>query len=181
MQRHRLYETWPAEVEALSPIQRPLVFDADIRPNRSLPSLGFMAVMGALIAMSFTAGLVFWIMGAWPVIGFFGLDIVLVWLAFKLSYRQGRQVETVQINPQELRVTRQWPSGHCTQYRMAPAWARVDVRGKGKSDVQICLSAMGKHLIVGTQLSPKEREDLAQALESALGRAKRADFSPVSA
>lgn len=176
MMDRRLYESWPREAEPLAPLDQPLLFDGEVRPHRSLPSLGFIVVMATLIAMSFTAGLAFWLIGAWPVIGFFGLDIALVWLAFKLSYRDGRQLEKIEITRAEIRVSRSWPSGHFTQYRMPTGWCQLSVRGKGQSDVQICLSQRGQHLIVGAHLSPKEREDLADALQDVLETARRADF-----
>ncbi|WP_156823358.1 DUF2244 domain-containing protein [Woodsholea maritima] len=180
MMERRFYESWPREAEPLAPLADPLLFDGEVRPHRSLPSLGFIVVMATLVAMSFTAGLAFWLIGAWPVIGFFGLDIALVWLAFKLSYRDGRQLEKIEVTRAEIRVSRFWPSGHFTQYRMPTGWCQLSVRGKGQSDVQICLSQQGKHLIVGTHLSPQEREDLGQALQSVLARARRADFNPLA-
>ena len=76
---------------AAEPDEKP-IFAAVLKPHRSLSSTGFMLVMMALVACSFTAGLAFWLMGAWPVVGFFGLDILLVQLAFRLNYRAARAV-----------------------------------------------------------------------------------------
>ena len=43
--------------------------------------------MVAIGAVSFVAGVVFLLMGAWPVFGFFGLDVLLLYWAFRLNYR----------------------------------------------------------------------------------------------
>ena len=83
----------------------PPIFSAVLRPYRSLSPRGFMLVMLALVACSFTAGLAFWSMGAWPIVGFFGLDILLVQLAFRLNYRQARAREEIRVFRDRLTVT----------------------------------------------------------------------------
>ena len=70
-------------------------FDAVMAPNRSLPNSGFFMVMAVVVSVYLAGSVFFLSLGAWPVICFFGLDILLVWGAFKLSYRQGRLRERV--------------------------------------------------------------------------------------
>ncbi|MCC5996742.1 MAG: DUF2244 domain-containing protein [Oceanicaulis sp.] len=172
MERRRIYETWPAE-PAPAPLEadEPLYLDAEVRPNRSLPDPGFYALMAAIALVSFTAGIAFMLAGAWPVLGFFGLDVLLVWLAFRISYRDGRRLETIQITGREIRVGRRYPTGHQTWFRLPRAWTRVEIAGAGEPDVQARLTAMGKTLIIGAMLSPRERESLAAAVREALAAA----------
>jgi uncharacterized membrane protein len=174
MERRSLYETWPADPHA-PPLEagEALFFDAEVRPNRSLPNPGFMALMIAIGVLSFTAGIAFMLMGAWPVLGFFGLDVLLVWLAFRFSYREGRRVETIQVTPREIRVARRSPFGHLTAFRIPAAFTRVEIVGRGEPDVQARLAHAGKHLIIGSMLAPKEREALAEALQEAVRTALR--------
>ncbi len=174
MERRRVYETWPADPGA-PPLRggERLYLDAEIRPNRSLPNPGFYALMAAIAVISFSAGIAFMLLGAWPVLGFFGLDVLLVWLAFKLSYRDGRRRETIQITAEEIRVSRQSPFGHQTAFRLPAAWTRVEIAGEGEPDVQARLHASGKTLIIGSLLSPRERESLAEAVREALENARR--------
>ena len=100
-------------------------FHAVLRPHRSLGPRGFLILMLALGAVSFVTGVVFVVAGAWPVLGFFGLDVALVYLAFKLNYRSGRLYETVDLTPAQLTVTRVHPSGRREQFQCNPYWARV--------------------------------------------------------
>ena len=65
-----------------------------------------MLLMMALVACSFAAGLAFWLMGAWPVVGFFGLDILLVQFAFRLNYRAARAAEEISLTRDRLTVRR---------------------------------------------------------------------------
>ena len=179
MDRRRVYETWPADPGAapLSEGER-LYLDAEIRPNRSLPNPGFYALMAAVAVISFSAGVAFMMAGAWPVLGFFGLDVLLVWLAFKLSYRDGRRREIIQITAGEIRVFRHSPFGHQTAFRLPSAWTRVEIAGEGEPDVQARLRAMGKTLIIGSLLSPRERESLAEAVREALFKARGGVANP---
>ena len=71
----------------------PAIFSALITPHRSLGSTGFLMLMLLVGGISFVAGLVFVIAGAWPVMGFFGLDVLLIYWAFRVNYRRARAYE----------------------------------------------------------------------------------------
>ena len=80
------------------------IFSAVLKPHRSLSSRGFAVVMLLVVAGSFTISFAFWLRGAWPVVGFFGLDIFLVQLAFRMSYRQARAAEEYRLTRERLSV-----------------------------------------------------------------------------
>jgi uncharacterized membrane protein len=88
-----------------------LRLSAVLTPNRSLGKLGFFLVMALVCTVSFAAGIAFWLKGAWPVMGFFGLDIILFYVAFRLSYRAGRLSESVELTERRLTVRRHDPGG----------------------------------------------------------------------
>src|SRR5689334_11131862 len=90
----------------------PELFSARLTPYRSLNRTGFVVLMVMLCAISFAAGLLFLIMGAWPVLGFFGLDALAIYWAFRVNYRSARAYEEVRITPSELRVRRISHRGH---------------------------------------------------------------------
>ena len=81
-----------------------MIFDAELTPHRSLPPQGFMLLMGLICVISFLAGLAFYAVGAWPVVGFLGLDVLLIYLAFRASYRSARIVETLSLTRSALTV-----------------------------------------------------------------------------
>jgi uncharacterized membrane protein len=148
------------------------LFDAFLYPNRSLPNTGFAALMAVVIAVNLFLGLTFFAMGAWPILGFCGLDVFLVWLAFKLSYRQGRLHERVRVAPGEMWVSRVLPSGHETRWRLQPHWTRVSIEKPVKHESQVRVTSKGRTLILGSFLSPRERGEFAEALAAALHRAR---------
>lgn len=165
-------ETWPAEGRPPAPPDGTLYFDAVLSPNRSLPSAGFLVLMAALIGVSFVSGAAFFLIGAWPVPFFFGLDVVLVWFAFRLSYRDGRRRELIRVTRDRILVHRRHPNGGVRHYQMPTAWTRAELAGRGSHDVQFSLRAHGRALVLGSFLSPEERESLADAAGAALARAR---------
>lgn len=155
------------------PLSGPLYMDAVLAPNRSLPNIGFIALMATLVLASFTAGMAFLAMGAWPVIGFFGLDVLLVWAAFRLSYRQGRLREVVKVAADGVQIIRIAPNGKARHWRLAPQLAQVQVDKPMKHEGQVRLVCSGKALILAAFLSPPERAEFGDALAQAFLAARR--------
>src|SRR6188474_2008439 len=79
-------------------------FKALLTPHRSLGRAGFMVLMGALLLAWTITGAIFLANGAWPIFGFFGLDVLLVYVAFRLNYRSAKAYEQVTVTPSELTV-----------------------------------------------------------------------------
>ena len=151
----------------------PVIFDAVLAPNRSLGRAGFVAVMAGTVMVSVGFGTHFLLQGAWPVFGFFGLDIALLYLAFRLSYRAGRLRETIRVTGEEVVVRRIAPNGRTTEWRFNPYWLRVTLDEPVEHHSQITLSSHGRSLVIGPFLAPEERASLARALRAALGEANR--------
>src|SRR6478736_8718654 len=105
----------------------PQIFSARLTPHRSLNRTGFLAVMLFLSAVSFVTGLVFLMMGAWPVFGFFGLDVLVIWWAFKVNFRTARASEEIVVTPSELRVRRVSHRGHVAEWVLNPLWVKLDL------------------------------------------------------
>jgi len=159
-------EKWdPAQAE-------PGGFRAVLTPYRSLAPTGFLVLMVALASVSFVTGLVFYLAGAWPVMGFFGLDVALVYIAFKLNYRSGRLYETLELTPARLTWTRVHPSGRREQFECNPYWARVNLREWPDGRTDLRLASEGRELTFGRFLTDRERRDLAAALRDALVAAR---------
>ena len=148
-------------------------FRAVLTPHRSLSPRGFLILMSFVGVVSFIAGVNFLMMGAWPVMGFFGLDALAIYIAFKLNYRAGRLVETVEITTSDLTVTRTRPNGRSEQFALNPYWAHVHLAQRPDGANALYLRSHGKAHAIGAFLNDDERRDLAAALGEALAAVRR--------
>jgi len=157
-----------------APDAEPTIFSAMITPHRSLDQTGFVVLMVAIGLISFVAGMVFLMAGAWPVFGFFGLDVLLVYWAFRASYRSGAAYEQVMVTPTALRVRKVSAKGAAQEWTLNPLWVRLDRQGDDEFGLQrLALVSRGESLPIAGFLSPAEKESFAAALGAALGEARR--------
>src|SRR6516225_6108198 len=152
----------------------PAIFAAVVTPHRSLNRAGFLIVMAAVSAVSFVAGTVFLLIGAWPVFGFFGLDVLLVYWAFRANYRAAAAYEEVVVTPSELRVRKVSHRGQVSEWALNPLWARLEYESDEDFGLQrLYLVSRGRKLAIASFLPPQEKESFAAALAAAIGEAKR--------
>lgn len=152
------------------------VFRAILHPHRSLSPRGFLILMLAIGGVSFVSGMAFLLMGAWPVMGFFGLDVLLVYVAFKLNYRAGRAYEEIELTPQSLTLTQVVPSGKSKRFEFNPYWVRVLFTERPDGGNHLKIASHGRELEFARLLNDEERRDFAEALRRALD-AGRASYS----
>jgi uncharacterized membrane protein len=131
-----------------------------------------MVLMAAICCVSFGTGLLFFMLGAWPVIGFMGLDVLLIYVAFKLNFRALRLYETVDLTPEALTVTRVKPSGKEQVWSFNPYWVRLKLDSRVGRTSELSLSSHGDRLVFASFLTDTEREDFAEVLSAALTEAK---------
>src|SRR6478672_156078 len=105
---------------------QPELFSARLTPHRSLNRTGFLVLMVFLSAVSFAAGAAFLLMGAWPVFGFFGLDVLAIYWAFRVNFYRAQALEEITITASELRLRRVSHRGHEIEWVFNPLWVRLD-------------------------------------------------------
>ncbi|WP_209007376.1 DUF2244 domain-containing protein [Roseibium litorale] len=151
---------------------RPL-FEAVLTPYRSLSPRGFMIFMVCVAAVSFASGALFLSIGAWPVFGFFGLDVVLIWAAFRMNYASARRYEEISLSAHELIIRKVGPGRKSLEYRFNPFWVRLLVqRLDDEGVVKISLRSRGETVSLGDFLNPEDRTSFAGAMVNALAAAK---------
>src|ERR1700761_5582636 len=156
------------------PPDEPELFSALLTPHRSLNRTGFIVLMSFLSAVSFAAGVAFWMMGAWPVLGFFGLDVLLVYWAFKVNFCRARATEEIRVTPSELRVRRVSHRGHVVEWVLNPVWVQLDQKVHAEFGIEkLYLVSRGRRVSVASFLGPDEKASFAKALMAALQAAKR--------
>jgi uncharacterized membrane protein len=159
----------------------PELFSALLTPHRSLSRTQFTVLMTFVCAISFAAGVVFWRIGAWPVFGFFGLDVLLIYWAFKVNFRRGNATEEISVTPSELRVRRVSHRGHVVEWVLNPLWVQLDQKTHAEFGIErLYLVSKGRRVSVASFLGPDEKASFAKALIAALQAAKRGPtYNPV--
>jgi uncharacterized membrane protein len=152
----------------------PTIFSAVITPHRSLQRAGFLALMAAFGGVSFITGMVFLLAGAWPVFGFFGLDVLLLYWAFRLNYRHAGAYEEVKITPSALTIRQVSHHGRVREWVLNPLWVKLDkVVHEEYGLERLFLVTRGRELTIAGFLGPNEKASFAKELGAALGQAKR--------
>jgi len=152
----------------------PAIFSAIITPHRSLGSTGFLVLMLCIGGLSFVSGMVFLILGAWPVFGFLGLDVLLIYWAFRANFRAARAYEEVTVTASELTVRKVNPRGRVREWTLNPVWVQLDRIVHEEFGIErLFLVSRGRRLSIASCLGPDEKASFARALSSALGKAKR--------
>lgn len=149
-------------------------FATSLSPHRSLSAEGFRFVMAGAVAANVVIGLPLFLMGAWPVFGFMGLDVFLLWWLFKRSYLDARRTETLLLTDRELIVVRVAPDGEREELRLDAYWLKVEA-----TEERLVVTSRGNRAVIGRFLGPDERLRVTEQLKAAIAdmRAPRYDHA----
>jgi uncharacterized membrane protein len=163
-------------------LDQPELFSALLTPHRSLSRTGFLVLMTFISAVSFATGIAFLLMGAWPVFGFLGLDVLVIYWAFRVNFRRAAATEEITVTPLELRVRRVSHRGHVVEWVLNPLWVQLDQKIHAEFGIErLYLVSRGRRVSIGSFLGADEKASFAKALLAALQAAKRGiTYNPVS-
>ena len=146
------------------------VFERVLRPHRSLTRGGFHLLMLVIGLSSLAIGIRFAAIGAWPVLGFCGLDVALVYVAFHLNYRSARRSETLRLAGDAFTIERVSVRGKRRVWRFQPFWLRVILEERHDESNRLFVASHGRSLAIGDFLGPPARRELAAIIRDALSR-----------
>jgi uncharacterized membrane protein len=146
------------------------IWSVTLTPHRSLSREGFVALMGALVFINLVGGLFFFVVGAWPITGFMGLDVLLVWWAFRKNYADANRAERILVSGDHVTLHRLSPQGQHEQLEFNRRWLRVELEFDEAREIvgRLLLSYRGALTEVGSFLGADERKSLSKALRQAL-------------
>ena len=150
------------------------VFEAKLTPHRSLGRDSFRLMMTLCCVSAVFSSIPFILFGAWPVAGFYGLDVLALFVAFKINYRRAKAEESVRLTYVELVLSKNSHRGETAVWRFNPLWARLSLEEDEDFGARRLSVVSGRQTVsIGDFLAPPERRDLATALGAALTKAKR--------
>jgi uncharacterized membrane protein len=150
------------------------LFSARLRPHRSLSRRNFRLLMMIFASASFFLSLPFFLLGAWPVVGFVGVDVAIFYFAFRASFRAARAYEDLEVSFFELLLAKVSASGQRLEWRFNPAFVRLEQDKHEEFGTQrLAIVSRGKAVEFATFLGPADKADLATRLSRALAEARR--------
>ena len=149
-------------------------FATSLSPHRSLSPEGFKWLIRGAVAANLLIGVPMYLVGAWPVMGFMGLDVFLLWYMFKRSYLDARRSETLLLTDRELVIVRVAPDGEREELRLDAYWLKVET-----TEERLVVTSRGNRAVIGRFLGPDERVRVADQLKAAIAdmRAPRYDHA----
>jgi uncharacterized membrane protein len=145
-------------------------WQATLTPHRSLTRQGFLTIMFLVIMVNVVIGAVFMSAGAWPVTGFAGLDVLLVWWAFRANFADAQRLERISITEHDVVLERMRKKKPTETSHFVRRWVRVELEEDRERELvgRLTLVSGGRRAVIGDFLSAEEKQALAQALRSAL-------------
>lgn len=147
-------------------------FRTVLRPYRSLGRKGFIILMAVLIGLNFAAGTAFYLLGAWPVAPFLGMDVALVWWAFRKNYADALKEERIEVTAHELILRRFDHNKEHQELRFTRGWVKVELEEDKERDLigPLFLRFRGERTEIGRFLGAHDRKQVAALLRGALAK-----------
>ena len=142
--------------------------DITVLPYRSLSKKNFRNLMIIVSIIFFSIGVFFWSLGAWPVFGFLGLDVLLLYLAFKINYKKGEIFENLKLFRSNLEITRVFPSGKSQKWNLEPYWTKADLLNTSPNEYKLVLKSKEKVVLLGAFLNLNDKKKLMKRINGAL-------------
>ncbi len=157
---------------AFASTDRP-IFAASLTPHRALGRRGLRIVVLVVALLAAIPGIVFFALGAWPVVGFMGLDVLAVWWAPSASMKDGKRLEQVTLYRDSLVVRQVSPTGAASEATFNPFFVRLVVSRDAEDRITgLVLSGRDRELPIGAFLNPADKATFAKAFGAALSRAR---------
>lgn len=141
-----------------------------LTPHRSLGSRGYMMLFGFVVAVNLVIAVFFWILKAWPVFGFLGLDVALVWFALRANEKSAHQSERIVLEGDDLRLIKQGPKKGPQEKSFNRRWTKVLLEYDEAREMvgKLFLISRGERTEIASFLGAEERQSLAEALKAAI-------------
>jgi uncharacterized membrane protein len=146
-------------------------------PHRSLTPRASHIFILLFGAGTFALSAPFYVMGAWPVVGFMGLDVLALYIAFRVSFYSARAYETLDLTPLELTLVKTAANGETAEWRFDTYWVRLERDAHEEfGTLRVRLVSRGESVEIGSFLGPDQKGELYEDLSRALAIARRGPY-----
>ena len=148
--------------------RKKILYKITLYPYRSLNKLGFFLLMFVLTLFSFIAGIIFMLKGAWPVFGFFGLDVLLVYIFFKINFISGKKKEVIILTKNKLIIKIYDTEKTFKTFGLDSNWLKINLIKLKNHTSKLQISSKNKSIIIGSFLRYQEKKQVIKSLQKAL-------------
>ena len=139
------------------------------RRNNSLSSSGRRLVFGFTLSVSFGIAVLFALFfGAWPILPFAGLEMAVLYCAFRYMDRHAADYERITISGGSVAVEVR-DAAQVTRLELSRYWATIVCDRDGS---RLALRSHGREIEVGRHLCDEQRLEMARELRRQLHGAK---------
>ena len=150
-----------------------ILLEVSLSPNVSSRITTIRWILTLFGATCVALGVIFAVLGAQPVLGFMGVEIILLGAAYRFSIRNTRMAEQLTLSSRHLIFRRIDRNGNISITNFEPHWLKVELfKVKGFSK-HVIIASKGRARKVGAFLDPKEQLKLSNTLEQALTTLRR--------
>lgn len=143
-----------------------MVFYKQITPYKSLTHRGFCYLICGLGTLGFIISTVFLLMGAWPVLGFMALDVLIVYLVFQLSFRAADNSEKIEVFLDHINIC-YFKGADCVNcIQLNPYWTKVQYKVQTNGRSFLRLISHGSKIEIGKFLNSRDKKELARQLDN---------------
>ena len=140
-------------------------YDYTARRNNSLSSSGRRLVFGFILTVSLGIATAFsLVFGAWPIMTFAGIEMAVLYLAFRYIDRHAADYERITIRDGSVAVEVR-EGTEIRRFELSRYWAHVVCEGP-----RLALRSHGREIEVGRHLCDEQRVDMARELRQELRR-----------
>ncbi|CAB3691431.1 DUF2244 domain-containing protein [Trinickia soli] len=154
------------EAATLQTDAEPAIRDWLMKRNCSVSPRQFVLFYASLALFSSAIALSLFVRGAWPVVPFTGIELLVVGVAFVIHARHAIDYEHIRLFPNRL-VIEQMSGQRLTQFEFNPRWVRVEQGASPRDPVKVV--SRGQAVVVGVHLAQYRRASFASELRAALG------------
>jgi uncharacterized membrane protein len=163
-------------MDPMQPLDDLILFQAEVTPHRSLSSRGLRVIIAFVCVVGLGTTTLFWAMGAWPIAGFNGVEILLAIVLLREHQKSARAKEILWLSEAGLRIRRVDARGRTNEFLLPAGWLNVVLAERPGRVPGLYLAARGAQVEVAMSLGEPEKRDLAEALAGALHRVRNPVF-----
>ncbi len=148
-----------------------IILNIVLNPNRSLTKSTFYLIIILLLIISISVGFFFYTLGAWPVIGFFGIDILFFTLIFYFHNKSLKISERIILTKNEMIIEKIKPFGKNLIVKFAPPnWINITIKKSIYNKSRLIIHSHGSAIFVGDFLTKVEKIQLADSLKNEINK-----------